>query len=736
MTLGTVRARFAPVRRFFAPVARWCSPAFEQLNPDGGNTAPEPRIVGLNVALLGTLTVLFAVGGFGLPRWVVMLALAGYASIALGWAWAQYTESLGRTPTVPKWRTVIWVCLIGVAALAYGTLVGPRESDSATPLSGFEHVALVRGPGVLLLIGVIALYWGFGFIIVRTRAGIGQALDEPQSQGVTASPQLPKVERLLLWLGTPQRVPIPVLAIGIMLVLITAGLGLLGSVPAAPLLIVLGVLAFPFALSLLSETAIRWCEKLNRDRRWLVLAVGAFLAMVGTLVGWGLGDSLLPLFLMAALGLLIIAITSATLIDVAVVLAVVALLGVTVAPDDPLPEVSGSEGVMVALGDSYMSGEGADRYLDGTDVGGGNECRQAKTAWAVRAGAQLQKEGAVTGLVFLACSGADSFNIRYETGEQLDPAPEPQYLPGRTQLDEYRTRFPDSLEAPPALVVLSIGGNDAGFASIGLTCLAPGDCDDDQPSNLWSAGNLQRVENRLRQVYTQVRSTFETTPVVVAPYPDPLDVSAPCASADLSEGDVRFIRTFLTRLNATIKSVTEDYGFYYAEPMVEALKQEGLQLCGDAKSGPGINFIGIRGVGGFVENRLNPTKWHHNSLHPNAYGHDAMNAAFQFWLDGQQDGTGKGLAALKPPVARVAAVKGAAPIDEKYVAQFSGCAAYKIDHERGCKALSTEWALREAGIFLLLRGPWVLLTIVGAWLIGIAFFGDRRARYAPRRVSP
>jgi len=736
MSLRTVtETSVAVVLGFLSPVARWCSPAFEQLNPDGENTAPERRIVGLNVALLATLAVLFIVGGFGLPRWVVMVALAVYAAIALGWVWAQYRESLESTPTVPKWRTVVGVCGVGLLCVAYGILVGPPETESAEPLSSFEQLALVRGPGVLLLIGVIALYWGFGFVIVRTRAGIGQALDGPQPQGVTTSRELHRMERLLLWMGTPQRVPVPVLAIGVMLVLVTAGLGLLGSLSSAPLLIGLGVLAFPFALSLLSETAIRWCERLNSDRRWLVLVIGAFFAMVGTLVSWGLGDSKFPLFLMLALGLLIIAITSATLIDVAVVLAAVALLGVTVAPDDKLPEVSDPGGALVVLGDSYMSGEGADRYIDGTDIGGGNECRQARTAWAVRAGDELLEKGEVTGTVFLACSGADSFNIRYATGEQLDPEPEAQYLPGRTQLAEYREKFAGSSE-DPALVVLSIGGNDAGFASIGLTCLAPGDCDDDQPSNLWSAGNMQRVENRLRQVYTQVRSTFENTPVVIAPYPDPLDVSAPCASADLSEGDVRFIRTFLTRLNATIKSVTDDYGFYYAEPMVDALKQEGLQLCGDSKDGPGINFIGIRGVGGLVEHRLNPTKWHHNSLHPNARGHAAMNDSFQFWLDNQQDATEEGLAALQSPLERIGVAKGAAPVDEKYVAQYSGCAAYKIDHERGCKALSTEWALRESGVFLLSRGAWVLFTIFGAWLIGIAFFGDRRAKYDARRVSP
>ncbi len=731
--LNSLLTWLAAVRRWLSPIGRWCAAAFEQLDPDGANTAPEQRIVGLNVALLATLAVLFVTGGWGLPRPVVLLALAGYGVIAFFWVRAQYQESLRGSPTVPTWRTVIVVCGVGLALVGYGVVVGPQEQEGTEPLGWFANLALVRGPGVLLLVGVIALYWGLGFVIVRTRAGIGQALSSSTpATGFTAAGGLNRAERLLLWVGTPQPVPVPVIAIGVMLVLVTAGLGLLGSVSIAPLLVALGVLAFPFALSLLSETAIRACERATRDRRWMVFLVGLLLATVGTLVSWALGATALPVFLMLGLGLLVVAIASATLVDVAVVLAVVALLGVTVPSDAPLPEVTDPTGVIVSLGDSYMSGEGADRYLEGTDEGGGNECRRARTAWAVRASEELGR-----GLVFLACSGADSWNLRYSEGRRADqePLPEPQYRPGLTQLAEYRARFAG--KGAPALVVLSIGGNDAGFASIGLTCLAPGDCNDDQPSKLWSDGNLDRVENRLRQVYSQVRSTFETTPVVVAPYPDPLASSAPCSSADLSTGDVVFIRKFLASLNERIRTVADDYGFYYAAPMVDALRDENLQLCGSSPTGPGINFIGIRSVGGFLEHRLNPTKWHHNSLHPNPRGHAAMNAAFQRWLDAQVDGADTGLAALQPPGIR-STDTGPAPVSEISVRDgqevaVEGCAAYPIDDDRGCKALSTTWALQETGVFLLSRGVWALLVVAGSWLIAVAFFGWRRV---VRRVSP
>ena len=65
---------------------------------------------------------------------------------------------------------------------------------------------------------------------------------------------------------------------------------------------------------------------------------------------------------------------------------------------------------MVAMGDSFMSGEGAPTYFKGTNTKGKNQCRRAPTSYAARL---VGSHAAVVPdhLVFLACSGAVAVNI-------------------------------------------------------------------------------------------------------------------------------------------------------------------------------------------------------------------------------------------------------------------------------------------------------------------------------------
>ncbi len=56
---------------------------------------------------------------------------------------------------------------------------------------------------------------------------------------------------------------------------------------------------------------------------------------------------------------------------------------------------------------------------------------------------------------------------------------------------------------------------------------------------------MDRLEKRLRQVYTEVADTFPETPVVVIPYPDPVHDSAvdeKCSTAMLQKGDAIFVK--------------------------------------------------------------------------------------------------------------------------------------------------------------------------------------------------
>jgi hypothetical protein len=179
-------------------------------------------------------------------------------------------------------------------------------------------------------------------------------------------------------------------------------------------LVLLGAALFllPPGLAMLSEAAI----KRSRDehaagQRLKRIAAGIviFLAIAVGAAVWA--DSPLVLLAFAAFGLLVVALTSSTMADVAAVLALVAFMGITPRQADLPPKLTPSAdraNVLVALGDSYMSGEGATTFYEGTDEGGGNGCRRSPTAWAALAGQQRPFDG----LAFLACSGASTYNVR------------------------------------------------------------------------------------------------------------------------------------------------------------------------------------------------------------------------------------------------------------------------------------------------------------------------------------
>lgn len=653
------------------------------------------------VALLALLVVAQA----ETPRRLVYIMFGFYLAAAAVWVGSQYLEIRSGSISVAKGKVIGALIIIGLASIGIGALFDWKNWLYDWPIH----------PSTFIVLGVLAVYLGLGYGVARMRARIGQRHDVVDETGA----RQPSAVWVRVWTQKHRGALIGLAALSLVFAL---GAWLLGDVNIyfAAALLGVPVVGFPWILAVLSEYAIGDLHQARQAGdgkllRGLGLG-GVVLALIGGVVAAVWGGSPFPFYVMFALAALIFALTSSTLADIAIVLGLVALMGVTPSQDPPLEEPSASDdNVLIALGDSYMSGEGAQTFIEGTDEGDGNECRRASTAWAVKAG----RSALFDGVIFLACSGADTYNVR-KAGDGFAPPPENQTGEPNTQLAMY-----DALSyrpADPALVVMSIGGNDAGFATIGLTCLAPGDCDDPEPEKLWRAGNLDRVENRLRQVYEQVDKEFDSSPVAIIPYPDPMAAAAPCPDADLTTKDVKFIRTFLTKLNERIKKVADDYGFHYVDDAITSLKRDHLQLCDDANEGnPGLNFIGLRSVSGLPAQRFNPTKWHHNSLHPNKRGHEALYRAFERWLESEG-----GLAKL-PNRTDTVNEKRTQPATERYDGN-GDCSTFDVDGDRGCKALSTAWAFDQTGKFVLERGIVAVAVIAGAWLASAVFFASRRRR--------
>jgi hypothetical protein len=110
-----------------------------------------------------------------------------------------------------------------------------------------------------------------------------------------------------------------------------------------------------------------------------------------------------------------------------------------------------------ALGDSYSSGEGAAQYLAGSDVAG-DQCHRSALAYPSLLDASKQ----LGTLTFVACSGAVTSDLVGSNHEKAtDPANgtiEPAQI--------------SSIPVHAKTVTLTIGGNDAGFASVLESCVS------------------------------------------------------------------------------------------------------------------------------------------------------------------------------------------------------------------------------------------------------------------------
>ncbi len=301
-------------------------------------------------------------------------------------------------------------------------------------------------------------------------------------------------------------------------------------------------------------------------------------------------------------------------------------------PEDTQPIVD--EEYFLAIGDSFMSGEGAESFVPGTNTlavnsTATNECRRASTAWPVLL-AQQPPSAVPQKVLFLACSGAVTENISTE------PFLDGDRLRGATQLQLYEDAA-RNLGRPPEFVVLSVGGNDVGFSTIGAACVAPGSCDevgrqvvdefvpDKSPA---FKTDLVGLRSKLDETYARVKAALPGVPVVVIPYPIPLGELGDC-DVLLGADERDFVRRFVRDLDRVIEVSAAEAGFHFMDPMID---RSITPLCDDA-GGPGLNFIDPDPKVGDEASALLPQNWNHNSLHPTEEGHAQMAAAARSWFD-------------------------------------------------------------------------------------------------------
>ncbi len=497
------------------------------------------------------------------------------------------------------------------------------------------------------------------------------------------------------WPG-PWRGP-ATLAVTLILVLAALWLVPASSSLAALGLVVLAVMIGHLGVVLASEDRIDEIveDETTRALSWPVTIAGVTLLIVGYALLRGTGLTA-GYAVAVASGFVIVIATAASKGDgdLFAIIAAFTLVWAAAPRAVPAPESTTDRAgpALLVVGDSFISGEGANRFIAGTNERDGNTCRRAASSWAVRIAES--SDVVPDNVIFRACSGSKAPAV--DTDDQLAD------LDG-SDID---------------MVLVSIGGNDAGFTRIGQACLAPGDCSHvaealrDRLDLGKAPPSVEQmrvpVEEAIVAAYQRIRAAVGPDALIVAvPYPRAIQLPG-CPATLLATNEHRFIDSFTGELNAVIRSAAAREGVVVLDPIENALVEPGLQLCDDDTVGErGINFIEASPMTGSIGDTLNPTNWINNSLHPNERGHDAMLAAATAWFDANADIVNPpAVAGSRHEVAAISELAGGEPT-----------CADPVD-ELDCTDADdpNRWLLRQS--VLLGRTVWwrIAVLALGAWL--------------------
>jgi hypothetical protein len=221
--------------------------------------------------------------------------------------------------------------------------------------------------------------------------------------------------------------------------------------------------------------------------------------------------------------------------------------------------------IVVALGDSFASGEGAsdeaggghddDYYTESNNNYGNaswNACRRSKHAWARKVvmpgdvsslGVLSDAFSANYELSFLACSGARIPQLLGETTPTSWVNPD-EFWESSGQYREMSQLDAGYLTPDTSLVMYSIGGNDVDWVDIVKDCAMPGDCVSVEECQTVGCGqsqffldNLETIIDVQSQISASVQGIHDRAPnakIVLGGYPALFNDSAVCPSAPLT----------------------------------------------------------------------------------------------------------------------------------------------------------------------------------------------------------
>lgn len=270
----------------------------------------------------------------------------------------------------------------------------------------------------------------------------------------------------------------------------------------------------------------------------------------------------------------------------------------------------GKPAQVVLLGDSFAAGEGAGSYkpVDGVAE---SLCHRSSEALA-----SAGETGPQTGPVVhnFACSRARISAL--ETAQQVE-GHGPGGVPA--QLEQMAGVRPD-------LVLLSIGGNDLGFADLLQACVAATEpCGEDIGLAKSTEQKLLSLGPELTETYRRV-GTAARAPVLVLPYPRMFDAGA-AECGRLSSGELDFGLRVTDALNAVLEESVQAAGLpdvRYAGALEDSFAGRGAcsadPLVNTARIGPLLGAVASVSASQEI-------------LHPTADGYRVLTEDLVRWLE-------------------------------------------------------------------------------------------------------
>ena len=294
----------------------------------------------------------------------------------------------------------------------------------------------------------------------------------------------------------------------------------------------------------------------------------------------------------------------------------------------------------LALGDSYISGQGEFIYKSGTDTDT-NNCHLSALAYPYIIGAAH-----FNSYNSIACSGARTNDI--SGGHQASGKDSDSYdaeifdgfLPG------YRAQLAFIERYQPNAVTISIGGNDIGFSKLLQACAVPqfglppvsNTCFDNYYDRMQVVQAIQAAYPKIQSSISAIIKADPGVRLYIVGYPQIVAIGSCALNVHLNNEEITFSEHLVAYLNSIIQKAAQSSGALYVD-VENGL--DGHRMCETSGDQVAINGLTRGNDGGpFGINVFGS-----ESFHPNVLGHQLLAQAIERQTNG--------LGATMPPVAKV-----------------------------------------------------------------------------------